>query len=79
MVAATVDQQNSAVATIAEGVGRASTEAHTGAISMSRVSGVSDDARANASDVKHLADTVAAEAEGLETEVRQFLAHVQAA
>ena len=79
MVAATVDQQNSAVASIAEGVGRASGEARTGADSMSRVSGVSHDARATASDVKSLADAVAMEAEGLEAEVRQFLADVQAA
>jgi len=79
MVAATVDEQNSAVASIAEGVGRASMEARNGADSMSRVSGVSNDARATASDVKSLADAVAIEAEGLDTEVRQFLADVQAA
>ena len=79
MVAATVDQQNSAVASIAEGVSRASTEARTGADSMSRVSGVSTNARATASDVKSLADAVALEAEGLEAEVRKFLVNVQAA
>ncbi len=79
MVAATVDQQNSAVASIAEGVGRASGEARTGAEAMSRVAGVTSDARNTAADVKALADAVAVEAEGLETEVRQFLASVQAA
>ena len=45
MVAATVDQQNSAVASIAEGVSRASGEARTGAEAMSRVAGVTTDAR----------------------------------
>ncbi|HXX26457.1 MAG TPA: methyl-accepting chemotaxis protein [Pseudolabrys sp.] len=79
MVAATVDQQNSAVASIAEGVGRASGEARVGAEAMSRVAGVSSNARATASDVKALADAVAIEAEGLESEVRQFLTNVQAA
>ncbi|MBI3702626.1 MAG: HAMP domain-containing protein [Rhizobiales bacterium] len=78
-VAATVDQQNSAVAQIAEGVSRASGEARTGAEAMSRVAGVTTDARATASDVKDLADAVAVEAEGLEAEVRQFLTNVQAA
>jgi methyl-accepting chemotaxis protein len=79
MVAATVDQQNSAVAQIAEGVSRASGEARTGAEAMSRVAGVTTDARATAADVKALADAVAVEAEGLEAEVRQFLTNVQAA
>jgi methyl-accepting chemotaxis protein len=79
MVAATVDQQNSAVATIAQGVNRASGEARTGAESMGRVAGVSTDARTTAAGVKTLADTVAIEAEGLEAEVRQFLSDVQAA
>jgi methyl-accepting chemotaxis protein len=78
-VAATVDQQNSAVASIAEGVNRASGEARTGAEAMSRVSGVTTDARATAADVKDLADAVTVEAEGLEAEVRQFLDNVQAA
>ena len=79
MVAATVDQQNSAVAAIAEGVSRASGEARSGAESMSKVADVSTDARATASDVKDLADAVAVEAENLEAEVRQFLTNVQAA
>ena len=79
MVAATVDQQNSAVASIAEGVSRASDEARTGAEAMSRVAGITTDARATASDVKDLADAVAIEAEGLEAEVRLFLTNVQAA
>lgn len=79
MVAATVDEQNAAVASIAEGVSRASGEARTGAEAMSRVAGVTTDARATASDVKDLADAVAIETESLEAEVRQFLTNVQAA
>jgi len=78
-VAATVDQQNSAVASIAEGVSRASGEARSGAEAMSKVAGVTTDARSTASDVQDLADAVAVEAENLEAEVRQFLANVQAA
>jgi methyl-accepting chemotaxis protein len=79
MVATTVDQQNFAVASIAEGVSRASGEARTGAEAMSRVAGVTTDARATAADVQGLADAVAIEAEGLEAQVRRFLADVQAA
>src|SRR5665811_1816451 len=79
MVAATVDQQNSAVASITEGVSRASGEARSGAEAMSKVAGVTTDARSTASDVKDLADAVAVEAENLEAEVRQFLTNVQAA
>jgi len=79
VVAVTVDQQNSAVASIAEGVSRASGEARVGAEAMSRVAGVTTDARSTASDVKDLADSVAVEAEGLEAQVRQFLTNVQAA
>jgi methyl-accepting chemotaxis protein len=79
MVAATVDQQNSAVASIAAGVSRASGEARSGAEAMSKVAGVTTDARSTASDVKDLADAVAVEAENLEAEVRQFLVNVQAA
>jgi methyl-accepting chemotaxis protein len=79
MVAATVDQQNSAVTSIAEGVNRASGEARVGAEAMSRVAGVTTNARSTAVDVKDLADAVAIEAEGLETQVRQFLTNVQAA
>ena len=79
MVAATVDQQNAAVTSIAEGVNRASGEARTGAEAMSRVAGVTADARSTAADVKTLADAVAIEAEGLEAQVRQFLSNVQAA
>ncbi len=78
-VAATVDQQNAAVSSIAQGVNRASGEAKIGAESMSRVAGATSDARATAAGVKELADAVAVEAEGLETEVRKFLAEVQAA
>ncbi len=79
MVAATVDQQNSAVASIAEGVSRASAEARVGAEAMSRVAGVSSEARSTSSGVKDLADSVAVEAEGLEAQVRQFLSNVHAA
>jgi len=57
-------------------VGRAS---GSGAEAMSKVAGVTTDARSTASDVKDLADAVAIEAENLEAEVRQFLANVQAA
>jgi methyl-accepting chemotaxis protein len=46
---------------------------------MSRVAGSSKDARATAGDVKALADALAVEAESLETEVKRFLADVQAA
>jgi methyl-accepting chemotaxis protein len=79
MVATTVDQQNAAVSSIAEGVSRASGEAHTGAEAIVRVAGVTTDARTTAGDVKALADAAAVEAESLEGEVRQFLANVQAA
>jgi methyl-accepting chemotaxis protein len=78
-VAGTVDQQNAAVSTITEGVNRASGDARIGAEAMSRVAGVTADARATAVAVKDLADSVALEAESLEAEVRQFLANVQAA
>jgi methyl-accepting chemotaxis protein len=79
MVAGTVDQQSAAVSSITEGVSRASGEAQTGAAAMSRVAGVTAEARGTAGDVKGLADAVAHEAESLETEVRQFLTNVQAA
>jgi methyl-accepting chemotaxis protein len=79
MVAGTVDQQSAAVSSITEGVTRASGEAQTGAAAMSRVAGVTAEARGTASSVKGLADSVALEAESLETEVRQFLTNVQAA
>ncbi|MGE3986753.1 methyl-accepting chemotaxis protein [Pseudorhodoplanes sp.] len=78
-VAATVEQQNSAVAIIAEGVSNASGEARNGAAAMSRVSTATIAARATAADVKALADTLALEAEGLDSQVRQFLITVQAA
>jgi methyl-accepting chemotaxis protein len=78
-VAVTVEEQNSAVSSIADGVHRASTEAKSGAEAMSRVAGASTDARATAADVKSLADTLAAEAENLDGEVRSFLSDVQAA
>jgi methyl-accepting chemotaxis protein len=78
-VAATVEEQNSAVMSIAEGVTSASTEARTGAEAMSRVASATKDARATASEVRSLADALALEAEGLEAEVRRFLAEVRAA
>jgi len=78
-VAATVEQQNAAVSTIALGVNRASSEAQTGAEAMSRVAGVSANARSTAGDVKGLADALAIEAEQLETQIRKFLDDVQAA
>ena len=78
-VAVTVEEQNRAVAEITEGVSRASTEARTGAEAMSRVAGASSDARVTATNVKALADTLSAEAERLNTQVRQFLNDVQAA
>ena len=79
VVAITVEEQNKAVSTIAEGVNRASLEARSGAEAMSRVAGASTDARATAVDVKSLADTLAIEAESLDVEVRHFLTEVQAA
>lgn len=78
-VAVTVEEQNSAVSTIAQGVNNASGEARTGAEAMSRVANAASDARGTASDVKSLADALAIEAEGLERQVRRFLAQVQAA
>ena len=78
-VSITMEEQNAAVASIAEGVHRASIEAQNGAQAMDRVAGASTDARTTATDVKSLADTLAAEAEKLDTEVRRFLAEVQAA
>jgi methyl-accepting chemotaxis protein len=78
-VSATVEEQNAAVSSIADGVNRASVEAQTGAVAMSKVAGASTDARATAADVKSLADTLAAEAENLDAEVRRFLTEVQAA
>lgn len=78
-VAATVGQQNAAVAIIAQGVNTASTEAHNGASAMNRVATASLEARATAADVRVLADALALEAEGLDSQVRQFLIEVQAA
>ncbi len=78
-VAVTVEEQTLGVASITEGVNRASTEARSGAEAMSRVAGATTDARATAADVKALAETLAIEAESLNGEVRRFLADVQAA
>jgi len=78
-VATTVEQQNQAVAEIAEGVQRASNEAQGGAEAMGRVAGASKDARAAATEVKSLADTLSVEAESLNSEVHRFLTDVQAA
>jgi methyl-accepting chemotaxis protein len=46
---------------------------------MSRVAHATQDTHATAADVKSLADALAVEAEGLETQVRNFLADVRAA
>jgi methyl-accepting chemotaxis protein len=78
-VAATVEQQNAAVAMIAQGVSLASREAQDGAAAMSRVADASTDARSTAADVKSLADALAVEAESLDAEVRHFLTDVRAA
>jgi methyl-accepting chemotaxis protein len=78
-VATTVEEQNAAVSTIADGVNRASIESRGGAEAMSRVAGASTDARSTAADVKALADALAFQAENLDAEVQRFLADVQAA
>jgi methyl-accepting chemotaxis protein len=78
-VSITVEEQNAAVLSIADGVNRASREAQTGAQAMSRGACASTGARATAGDVKSLADTLSAEAENLDAEVQRFLAGVQAA
>ena len=78
-VAITVEEQNSAVSLISEGVNKASTELRDGADAMSRVASATQDTHETASDVKALADTLAVEAEGLEGQVRSFLAEVRAA
>jgi len=78
-VAATVEQQNAAVAIIAEGVSRASDDARTGAEAMSRVAGVTVDARSTSAGVKELADAVAVEAGSIDDEIRRFLNDVRAA
>jgi methyl-accepting chemotaxis protein len=78
-VAATVEEQNNAVSSIAEGVNRASLEARSGADAMIRVAGASTGARSTAADVKALADALSVEAENLQGEVRRFLTEVQAA
>jgi hypothetical protein len=75
--AATIDQQNSAIASIADS--RASGEARVGVEAMRRVAGVMSDARSTAPGVKDLADSVAVETEALEAQVHQFLNNVQAA
>jgi hypothetical protein len=59
--------------TIAEGVSRASGEARVEAEAMSRVAGVTTDARSTASGIKDLAHSVAVEAKDLEAQVHQFL------
>ena len=65
-VAAAVEEQNAAVATIAEGVNRASSEARSGAEAMTRVAGASSDARTTADEVKALAEELAGDAEQLD-------------
>jgi methyl-accepting chemotaxis protein len=78
-VSVTVEQQNIAVAAIADGVNRASLDSQGGAESMGRVAGASAKTRDTASDVKKLANTLSIEAEGLDAQVQSFLAGVQAA
>jgi methyl-accepting chemotaxis protein len=78
-VASTVEEQNNAVAAIAEGVNRATLEARYGSEAMSRVAGASTGARTTAADVRALADVLSIEVESLQGEVRRFLAEVQAA
>ncbi len=78
-VAGAVTEQNAAVASIAEGVSRASNETAASSGAMSRVASASQDARKAAQDVKILADTLALEAESLETGVNSFLSEVRAA
>jgi methyl-accepting chemotaxis protein len=78
-VAVTVDQQNAAVTVIAGGVQTASSEARRGAQAMSAVATATAEAHSTAADVKALADILAAEAEGLDSQVRQFLIQVQTA
>jgi methyl-accepting chemotaxis protein len=78
-VAATVTQQSAAIATISDGVARASGDARIGAQAMSQVAGLSGSARATAGGVKDMADRLAVEAEHLEGQVRQFLHDVKAA
>jgi len=57
-VSVTVEEQNAAVSSIADGVNCASVKAQTDAQAMSRVAGASTDARSTAGDVKSLADTL---------------------
>jgi methyl-accepting chemotaxis protein len=78
-VSTTMEEQNAAVASIADGVNRASIEAQSGAAAMSRAAGASTDARSTAAEVKSLADTLGAAAEDLDAEVQRFLSSVQAA
>ncbi|MET0277337.1 MAG: methyl-accepting chemotaxis protein [Pseudorhodoplanes sp.] len=78
-VAATVEQQNAAVTVIASGVHIASNEARRGSEAMSSVAAATIEAHSTAADVKALADVLAAEAEGLDGQVRQFLIQVQTA
>jgi methyl-accepting chemotaxis protein len=58
-VASTVEEQNSAVNLISQGVHQASTESRGGAEAMSRVASATQDTHATAADVKSLADTLA--------------------
>ena len=78
-VASAVEEQNSAVSTIAEGVNRASAEARSGAEAMTRVAGASAGACTTADEVKALAGELAGDAERLDDEVRRFLSDVRAA
>jgi methyl-accepting chemotaxis protein len=78
-ISMTMENQHSAVASIAEGVSQASLAAQTGAEAMGQVAKASTIARTTASDVKSLAQTLTTAAEMLDKEVQQFLSDVQAA
>jgi methyl-accepting chemotaxis protein len=76
-VASAVEEQNAAVSSIAQGMHLASSDAASGADAMKRVADASISARTTAQEAKDLADTLAAEGEQLEAEVRRFLGEVR--
>ena len=78
-VAAAVEEQNAAVATIAEAVNRASDETRGGAEAMGRVGGTAQSAQATAEDVRTLSCRLGEEAQALDLEIRSFLEGVRAA
>jgi methyl-accepting chemotaxis protein len=78
-VASAVEEQNSAVVSIANNVAQASEDAEAGASAMRSVEGAAQGAHATASDVAGLATVLRDEAEKLDNAIRQFLAQVKAA